>query len=238
MNTVLFDLDGTLLPLDQDEFVRSYFELIGKKFSSPPYSFDEKKIVQGVMSGTKAMVKNTGESTNEQQFWSVFSQFMGENTLKYKPDFDAFYENEFLRLKSLVGTNAYAEKCVSTLKSKGYTVVAATNPLFPRAATKARLSWAGVDYTQFDLVTTYENCRYSKPNLQYYNEVLSTLSKTAQQCLMVGNDVDEDMCTQNIGFNTYLVTDCLVNRQNKNVEEYNHGSFKDFWKMVQALPTV
>ena len=31
MNTVLFDLDGTLLPMDQDEFIRLYMEGLARR---------------------------------------------------------------------------------------------------------------------------------------------------------------------------------------------------------------
>ena len=33
IKAVLFDLDGTLLPMDQDIFVKSYFGLLAKKLS-------------------------------------------------------------------------------------------------------------------------------------------------------------------------------------------------------------
>lgn len=32
MNTVLFDLDGTLLPMDQEAFIRLYFGALTQKF--------------------------------------------------------------------------------------------------------------------------------------------------------------------------------------------------------------
>lgn len=38
MNTVLFDLDGTLLPMDQEAFIRLYFGALSQKFE--PYGFD------------------------------------------------------------------------------------------------------------------------------------------------------------------------------------------------------
>ena len=32
IKAVLFDLDGTLLPMDQEHFVKSYLGLLGKRF--------------------------------------------------------------------------------------------------------------------------------------------------------------------------------------------------------------
>ena len=49
---------------------------------------------------------------------------------------------------------------------------------------------------------------------------------------MIGNDVDEDMCASRLGFSTYLITDCLINRKDKNINVYNHGTFEDFFKSL------
>ena len=46
LTTVLFDLDGTLLPMDQDEFVKTYFGLLAKKLA--PHGYDPKKLVDGI----------------------------------------------------------------------------------------------------------------------------------------------------------------------------------------------
>lgn len=37
ITTVLFDLDGTLLPMDQEEFTKGYFELLVEKMSVYEY---------------------------------------------------------------------------------------------------------------------------------------------------------------------------------------------------------
>ena len=37
----LFDLDGTLLPLDEENFVKHYFALLGKKLASLGYNPEE-----------------------------------------------------------------------------------------------------------------------------------------------------------------------------------------------------
>lgn len=238
MNTVLFDLDGTLLPLNHEEFLTQYFGLIAKKFSSSPYHYNAEKLLQGVKKGTYAMIKNDGMVTNLERFWEAFASDMGQDVKAYVKDFDAFYENEFLQLKRWTKPNPFASKCVRELKEKGYTVVAATNPLLPKPATAARLSWAGVHYDDFKWVTTYDNSRYCKPNIAYYEEVLRTIDKEPKECLMVGNDVQEDMCVASLGVKTYLVTDCLLNRDNTDISIYKHGSFEDFSKEVEGMPAA
>ncbi len=37
IKAVLFDLDGTLLPMDQEEFVKAYFGLLAKRLATLGY---------------------------------------------------------------------------------------------------------------------------------------------------------------------------------------------------------
>ena len=57
ITTVLFDLDGTLLPMDQDEFTNGYFGLLMAKIA--PKGYEPKKTIDAVWAGTAAMVKNS-----------------------------------------------------------------------------------------------------------------------------------------------------------------------------------
>ena len=45
---ILFDLDGTLLPMNQDEFVTFYMPLLAKKYISEGISFDPKAFIASV----------------------------------------------------------------------------------------------------------------------------------------------------------------------------------------------
>ena len=76
MQMILFDLDGTLLPMDQEAFTKAYFQRLAAKLA--PYGYEPDKLIDGVWAGTAAMVKNDGGRTNEEAFWDrlwvVFSQ--------------------------------------------------------------------------------------------------------------------------------------------------------------------
>ena len=46
--------------------------------------------------------------------------------------------------------------------------------------------------------------------------------------MMVGNDFDEDvLTTEKIGMKSFLLTDCLLNRENKDTSGYSQGNFED-----------
>ena len=75
----------------------------------------------------------------------------------------------------------------------------ATNPLFPPTATQSRIRWAGLTPEDFEFITTYDNSSFCKPNPDYYREILGKLNLNAGECLMVGNDVGEDMIARTLG---------------------------------------
>ena len=148
---VLFDLDGTLLPMDQERFTKTYFQLLAAKLA--PLGYDPAKLVDSIWAGTAAMVKNDGSCTNEEAFWRVFSQIYGEASLKDKPYIDTFYAEEFNQAKAACGFAPAAAETVDLLRTAGKTVVLATNPIFPAVATQNRIRWAGLQPESFRLKT-------------------------------------------------------------------------------------
>lgn len=231
MKNILFDLDGTLLPMNQDKFVKAYFTLLAKKLI--PLGYDPKTIAESVWKSTFSMVKNDGSKTNEQVFWEDFSKTYGEKAINDNSVFEDFYKNEFECLKDVCGFNPLVAKTVKFLKENNYKLIAATNPLFPKVATFARLRWAGVSPDDFELVTTYEDSTFCKPNPKYYNEILQKLNLNPEECLMVGNDVGEDMVAKTLGINVFLLTDCLINKKGEDISVYPNGNFNDLIEYIK-----
>lgn len=224
LTTVLFDLDGTLLPMDQEAFTTGYFKLLAKKLA--PHGYEPKSLVDAIWAGTAAMVKNDGSCTNEQAFWKKFSAIYGfEKALADQPLFEDFYANEFSAAQEICGFTPAAAETVRRLKARGVRVALATNPIFPRIATEQRIRWAGLAPEDFALYTTYENSTFCKPNPDYYREVARTLGVQPEECLMVGNDATEDLAAREAGMDVFLLTDCLINTKNRDISACPRGDF-------------
>lgn len=235
MNTFIFDLDGTLLPMpDQELFLNTYFNELSKKLAAE--GLEAKELVKAVWTATGAMLKNDGTMTNEQRFWKTFCEIHGEEGKELEPVIDHFYRNEFHEAKKTTHTHPQAKECIQLLKEKGYKVALATNPLFPRIATLTRMEWAGLNPEDFEWITTYENSSYCKPNLKYYREVLSNIGKEPKECIMVGNDVAEDMCAAELGMEAYLLKDCLISSENIDISGFKQGDFNDLYELIKELP--
>ncbi len=224
---VLFDLDGTLLPMDQDQFVEYYFGFLAKKMV--PHGFEPKRLMKTIWTGVSAMVANNNAITNEECFWKVMQKEYGDEVLEKIPIFEEFYSNEFQYAQNVCGFNPYAKKIIQYLKKQGIPVVLATNPVFPQVATYSRTGWAGLDPSDFEWITTYENIGLSKPNPDYYAAILEKMNYDGNRCLMVGNDVSEDLTAKQTGMDVYLVTDCLINNKSEDISEYKQGSLEDLY---------
>jgi len=227
---VLFDLDGTLLPMNQEEFTKAYFGLLAKKLA--PLGYEPNKLIESIWSGTKAMIKNAGERTNEVVFWNTFASIYGEDSKKDLLYFDEFNNIDFDKVQPSCGYNPKAQEVIALLKSKNITLALATNPIFPKTATTKRIAWAGLNKNDFSHITTYENSNFCKPNLKYYEHILNILGAKAEECLMIGNDIAEDMVTENLGIKTFLLTDCLINKTGEDISKYNHGTFDDLIEFI------
>jgi haloacid dehalogenase superfamily, subfamily IA, variant 1 with third motif having Dx(3-4)D or Dx(3-4)E len=236
MNTVLFDLDGTLLPLNQEDFVKEYFGALVKKFSYLGHG--QREMVSAVWEATKAMVQNDGSRTNKEVFWDDFSRVLGVDMRKHESEFDSFYLNEFSEVSSTSLKNSLANDCVKELKRRGYTVVLATNPIFPAVATLERMRWAGLESEDFSYISTYENSCYSKPNPSYFTEILEKIGKKPSDCLMVGNDTREDGAAVIAGIPLFLLEGYILDHIGERDLSFARGGFKELYEFINALPSL
>lgn len=237
-DTFLFDLDGTLLQINQKEFTEAYFSELKKVFLN--LGFNPETAVKSLWGGTKVMIGNDGAQTNSKRFWDYFSNAMGlseEQSAAVEAAFDKFYLNEFNNLKSLLRKDnlELPRKMVRTLTERGFSAVLATNPLFPMSAIKTRLNWLGLVPQDFCLITDYSGSTYCKPNKGYYNEIFTIIGKEPRQCMMIGNNTVEDMCTGELGAEIFLVTDFLENETNMDISKFRHGTLNDLDLFITSL---
>ena len=231
LRCVLFDLDGTLLPMDQEEFTKAYFHQLAKKLG--PRGYEPKGLVDAIWAGTAAMVKNDGQCSNEEAFWQRFTQIYGPKAQEDKPVFEDFYANEFQLARDVCGFTPRAAQTVAAIRSMGYRVALATNPIFPSVATESRIRWAGLEPKYFELYTTYENSSRCKPNPAYFADVAESLHLAPESCLMVGNDAQEDTAAAQVGMKVFLLTDYLINKDGRDISAYPQGSFEQLLDYVK-----
>lgn len=232
---LLFDLDGTLLPMVQEEFVKFYMPLLAKAYLEAGVRIEPKEFIGAVWKGYAAMVKNDGDQTNREAFWSYIDPCLPVSREESEALADAFYDGEFNQAVSATQPTELADEVVKLAKSKGIKVYLATNPVFPRCATLNRIHWAGLDAEDFEVITTYEDNVYCKPNPEYFRQILTEFNLNPEECLMIGNDVEEDLVIRRLGVKTFLVTDTMENKKGLPVETDYQGTMEEFYRFVEKL---
>ncbi|NLL18909.1 MAG: HAD family hydrolase [Clostridia bacterium] len=231
IKAVLFDLDGTLLPMDTDLFLQEYLKLLSQ--TTAPY-IEPEHFVSELMAATFKMIANREpDKTNEAVFIHEFFSATGLDPAIMMPVFEKFYQTDFCRLAEFFNPDPLVPTIIESTMGK-YKVVIATNPVFPEIAIKERLRWLGIDSFAFALITAYENMHFCKPHVEYYLEIAEKIEVKPEECLMVGNDVDEDLVAGKIGMQTFLVDTYLINRTNRDYVTNYQGSLKDFYTFITA----
>lgn len=232
---ILFDLDGTLLPLEIDVFVKGYFSSLAANFID---KVEPKKLIATLQKSLYAMLKNDGQKTNEEVFMENFLPAIKKEKEEMYPLFDKFYIEEFPKLKKYAGHSQLSRKIVDKVHQKGYSIALATNPVFPRMATEHRMEWAGIKDQPWQLVTTYEDSYSCKPNPDYFKMVCERLGVEPAECLMIGNDVQEDLIAGTLGMKTFLVSDYLIDRGSPQYDATYKGTLEELVQFVDELPIL
>ena len=230
---IFFDMDGTLLPMDAEVFARTYFKLLTKKML--PHGYEPETLINGINAGITAMQTNDGTRRNQDIFWEHFAEVAGERVYADRPLFDEFYAVDFQRISSSCGYTPEAKRTIALCKELGYRVVIATEPIFPLSAMESRLRWAGVDPSEVDYITSYETSGYCKPDLGFYRELMDHFGIAAEECVMVGNDVGEDLPAEELGMKVFLLTDCLINKKNADINQWEHGGYAALQSWIREL---
>ena len=230
---ILFDLDGTLAPINMDFFLQDYMGAISARFKD---RFPEEEFMRKLFESTTVMVKNTDpDHTNEEVFWEDFPRRVGVSRETLEPVFRDFYSREYRDLKSCLPGPGPAREVITEVFNQGFTVTVATNPLFPIEALCERLAWIGCDGFPFQFITSMEKMHFCKPHIEYYQEVLAMLGALPEECLMVGNDMEEDMVAKLLGMKTCLVTDRMIHRGKLQVEPDYRCTLAEVGEVVRRL---
>jgi FMN phosphatase YigB (HAD superfamily) len=232
----MFDLDGTLLPVDMEVFLKAYFKELSKKFFEVMHP---EKLTETVLTSTEYMINNLEEEkTNMDAFFEDFQKRINVDIRELMPKFNEFYKFDFRKLKNVVNPNPLVKDIIKELKAKGYKLVVATNPVFPKDAILHRIEWAGLNKNDFIYITSYESMHFCKPHLNYYKEILNVINRTPDEVMMVGNDVQEDMVASELGIYTYLIEDYMIDKGYPKYTYTHKGTLNDFYNFVKQLPKI
>lgn len=224
--TLLLDLDGTLLDIEFSFFLGPLVEGIHSFFSE---LLDMDTFRDGLFGGTEAIMVNPRKDgeTNMEGFNQAFSRITGIEVDEVEKRFRKYYTEVFPTLSGYGRPVDGAEKFVRRAVDKGYTLCLATNPIFPLSAVMERLRWSGIGPEHFSFIPGLENMSTCKPRVDYYLQLTRILGVEPAECLMVGNDMEQDLPASEVGMGTFLVDRHVVSRGRTDLVPDARGSLED-----------
>jgi len=232
ITTVLFDLDGTLLPFEQEDFIKIYFGELCKRLA--PLGYEPQQTVKSVWAGTKSMIMNDGTRLNSEAFWETFNA-LNPGLPDARKQCDEFYTHEFDKAKASLKYIPDRKPLIERLKAAGFRVALATNPIFPLDGVITRMGWVNLAPEDFELITYYDNSTYCKPNPKYYQEIFGKLRVKPQECVMVGNSVPEDMIAESLGVTVFLANEFVENPDKLDHSKYPQGTLDEAADYIISL---
>lgn len=207
---VLFDLDGTLIEVDMERFIPIYLRRLAERLH--PYA-EPQRTLQSLRGAVMAMLGDTaGDCSLEELLRDRLAAEPQIPWSAYQKALAAFCREELAELRPLVRPHPLARELVESCLARGWRVVLATNPVFPREVIEARLAWGELADLPFQPITSYEISRHCKPHPGFFHDVLGTLGLPPQACLMVGNDTSHDLAAGQVGIATCLLTTWRIDR--------------------------
>ena len=235
IKAVLFDLDGTIVPMPPDMWTEEMVKVsagVGIKHGYEPRFF-----VGVVKQGVDAFDLNKTDKVGIEFFKEIFKQNgINIHDKIYDSYEEAYNSAAFYNLKNkLHPLTADVKSGLEELKKRGLKIVLATNPIQSKSAMVQRLNWIGISEDYFDLITHYQNSTRTKATAEYYLEIINKLGIKPEEALMIGNDVCNDMSARSIGCSVNLVTDYLINKRNKDISRYPHSTIKGFFENLEGF---
>jgi len=233
IKALLFDLDDTLLGNNMEgAFLQRYLDMLTRRIA---HLMDPELFVRLIWDSTEAMTRNNDDTrTLQQVFWDDFSSRTDVPKEKLLPLLMDFYINDFPALEKETRRLPDARPVIQAAFDRGYDVVIATKPLFPRIAIEHRLAWAGIDDFEYALITSYEVMHFCKPHPRYFLEIAERLDHRPEECLMIGNDPADDMAAGKVGMKTFYIEGTGTKETAPLVAVSARGSLRDLLCYIET----
>jgi len=235
--TLLLDLDGTLLENDVNISLPVYIQLFAQHVAD---LITPELFVQSLLGGSRLMLENTNpDRTLEEVYYSYFYAQTGVNEEEFLPYHQEFYSQNYQEVRPYTHPVPGVGEFIERVSDLGFTIVIATNPLFPLTAIQQRLVWAGIsmDQSPIQLITSIENSHFTKPNPAYFAEILGKLGWPDGRIIMVGDDMERDIIPSNLlGLDTFWIEQPGNLPSSSSQFQGASGTIKDFLPWLLSTP--
>lgn len=232
IQAIFFDLDGTLIDVDMHRFIPGYLRRLTGYMSD---QVNPSLAIKSMHRAVASMFANTdARKTLESILLDGLQSDLSVSAQSYAECLELFYRNDLDSFSPLISRHPLSPQLIDSALARGWKVILATNPIFPREVIDARLSWGGLDGAAFHHVTAYETAHFCKPSPAFFEELLDLLQLPASSCLMVGNDTLHDLSASRVGMQTCLLTPWRIDRPGESYRADWQGDHRELLDLIAS----
>lgn len=205
VQAIMFDLDNTLLRNDGDQFLEEFSSELAR-YLDPKVPYQ--RFMEAIMAAGAAMIADQHpDRTNEEVLITTLADLVAVDRDWLFQRYRAFVQGDLGRIGLPWGRIHASRPTVEWALASGYKIVVATSPIYPPGPIMERLRRADLDLEPWDLITTADQMHSVKPHASYYLEAARLIGVDPRRCVMVGDDLYQDMSAARAGFSCYLVSE-------------------------------
>lgn len=199
---VLFDLDNTLVTIDVDAFVDAYTTAMARALLPAD---PERGLAVMTAATYRLFTAPSAPAKNRDRLLVALAAELAMPQEDLWRRIEAASGTIVPGLRRLASPIGGAPAVVREARSRGLRVVIATTPIYPRSVIVERMAWAGVTPGEVDIIACLEACGSTKPHGDYFRELAAAVGLGPEECLMVGDDADQDLPARSTGMAVHLV---------------------------------
>ncbi len=199
---VLIDMDGTLIGQPGAMFAQLFAALAFFRLRKLGTST---QVVRALRSAKQMLLSPHPFATNEDAFFETLASELQVNRQKAERFAQKFFDSDYPFICLFLHSEPDARRLVDALRIAGAHITLATNAIFGRREIELRLQASDLYLHDFDLVTSWDVMKTTKPHADFFSTTLDLVGATPETTVMIGNDPYYDLPAHQLGINTLLV---------------------------------
>jgi FMN phosphatase YigB (HAD superfamily) len=204
---VLIDMDGTLI--GQPGVLFHYLFAIAAFLRLSPLA-GNRELLSAIQKTKNIILSNHDFSSNQDAFFETLAKELKVARNKVERFSQRFFDSDYPFICLFLHSEPHARRLIDLLHTSQKHVTLATNAIFGRREIELRLKASDLYLHDFDLVTSWDVMKSTKPHPHFFDETISLIGASPESTVMIGNDPYYDLPAYKLGINTLLVGNKLT----------------------------
>lgn len=199
---ILLDMDGTLIGQPGALFHNLF--ILGVLFRMRRFG-SVKELIRAAWKTKQILLSPHSYETNEDAFFETLAKELHSNRKRVERFISKFFDSDYPFICLFLHQEPYARKLIDLLHQSNRHITLATNAVFGRREIELRLKASDLFLHDFDLVTSWDVMKVTKPHADFFSETLKKIGASPENTVMIGNDPYYDLPAHKLGIQTLLV---------------------------------